>query len=108
MNMDLQELADGTDDPHHTPQGRAAAAARSTWVSVGVKKDADENHPCGHQRFETAASLALGTLLLVVGAGMSWSAPTSSWTAPSVSRPATPSRWWRASACCSGAVCPIG
>ena len=28
------------------------------------KKDADQEHPYGHQRFETAASLALGTLLL--------------------------------------------
>ena len=31
------------------------------------QKDADEDHPYGHQRFETAASLALG-------AGMLWSA----------------------------------
>jgi len=38
------------------------------------QKDADEDHPYGHQRFETAASLALGLLLLSVGAGMLWSA----------------------------------
>jgi cation diffusion facilitator family transporter len=38
------------------------------------KKDADEDHPYGHQRFETAASLALGALLLAVGVGMLWSA----------------------------------
>ena len=38
------------------------------------KKDADEDHPYGHQRFETAASLALGALLLAVGIGMLWSA----------------------------------
>jgi cation diffusion facilitator family transporter len=38
------------------------------------KKDADEEHPYGHQRFETVASLALGILLLVVGVGMLWSA----------------------------------
>jgi cation diffusion facilitator family transporter len=38
------------------------------------KKDADEDHPYGHQRFETAASLVLGVLLIVVGAGMLWSA----------------------------------
>jgi cation diffusion facilitator family transporter len=38
------------------------------------KKDADEGHPYGHQRFETAASLALGVLLLAVGVGMLWSA----------------------------------
>ncbi|MBK4737858.1 cation diffusion facilitator family transporter [Noviherbaspirillum pedocola] len=38
------------------------------------KKDADEDHPYGHQRFETAASLFLGVLLLIVGVGMLWSA----------------------------------
>ena len=38
------------------------------------KKDADEDHPYGHQRFETAASLVLGALLIAVGAGMLWSA----------------------------------
>ena len=116
--MNLQDLADDAEDPHHTPQERAAAASRSTWVSVGVnlvlticqivvglsaksqgliadgihslsdlvadfvvlfanrhsQKDADEDHPYGHQRFETAASLALGALLLAVGVGMLWSA----------------------------------
>ena len=39
-----------------------------------AKKDADEDHPHGHQRFETAASLVLGALLLAVGMGMLWSA----------------------------------
>lgn len=38
------------------------------------QKDADEEHPYGHQRFETAASLALGLLLLAVGVGMLFSA----------------------------------
>jgi cation diffusion facilitator family transporter len=38
------------------------------------KKDADLDHPYGHQRFETAASLALGVILVVVGGGMLWSA----------------------------------
>ena len=38
------------------------------------QKDADANHPYGHQRFETAASLVLGLLLLAVGVGMVWSA----------------------------------
>jgi cation diffusion facilitator family transporter len=37
-------------------------------------KAADEGHPYGHQRFETAASLVLGGLLLAVGLGMLWSA----------------------------------
>ncbi len=38
------------------------------------RKAADVNHPYGHHRFETAASLALGLLLLIVGLGMLWSA----------------------------------
>ena len=38
------------------------------------QKDADAEHPYGHQRFETAASLALGLLLLGVGVGMLWQA----------------------------------
>ena len=38
------------------------------------KKDADEDHPYGHQRFETAASLVLGVILMAVGAAMLWSA----------------------------------
>ena len=38
------------------------------------QKDADHDHPYGHQRCETAASLILGLLLLVVGLGMLWSA----------------------------------
>ncbi|MCV2358836.1 MULTISPECIES: cation diffusion facilitator family transporter [Roseateles] len=43
-------------------------------ASHHAKKDADEDHPYGHQRFETAASLVLGGLLLAVGIGMLWSA----------------------------------
>ena len=108
------------EDEHapHSAAERAAAASRSTWVSVVVnvvlasaqiivgtltksqaliadgihslsdlvsdfvvlfaghhaKKDADADHPYGHQRFETAASLALGAILLAVGGGMVWSA----------------------------------
>ncbi len=37
-------------------------------------READANHPYGHHRFETAASFALGLLLLGVGAGMLWTA----------------------------------
>jgi cation diffusion facilitator family transporter len=117
-HMDLSDFTDDPEDPQHTPQERAAAASRSTWVSVVVnliltitqvvvgllsksqglvadgihslsdlvadfvvlfashhaQKDADEDHPYGHQRFETAASLVLGGLLLAVGVGMLWSA----------------------------------
>ncbi|TLS69065.1 cation transporter [Mariprofundus erugo] len=38
------------------------------------KKEADENHHYGHQRYENGASLALGAILLAVGIGMAWSA----------------------------------
>lgn len=38
------------------------------------RKSADEDHPYGHQRFETAASFVLGILLLAVAGGMLWSA----------------------------------
>ena len=116
--MKFTELADDPEETEHGRAERAAAAARSTWVSVAVnlaltaaqialgiasksqglvadgihslsdlvadfvvlfashhsKKDADQDHPYGHQRFETAASLVLGALLLAVGAGMLWSA----------------------------------
>ena len=44
------------------------------FASHHSKKDADDDHPYGHQRFETAASLVLGLLLLAVGVGMIWSA----------------------------------
>lgn len=44
------------------------------FASHHSKKGADEEHPYGHQRFETAASLVLGLLLLGVGIGMLWSA----------------------------------
>ena len=116
--MQFNDFADDSEDTEHTPAQRAAAASRSTWVSVGVnvvlstiqivvgvlaksqgliadgihslsdlvadfvvlfanhhaQKDADEGHPYGHHRFETAASLVLGLLLLGVGGGMVWSA----------------------------------
>jgi len=38
------------------------------------RKDPDSDHQYGHRRYETAASLVLGCLLLAVGLGMLWSA----------------------------------
>lgn len=35
-------------------------------------KAADEDHPYGHLRFETAATLGIGVLLVAVGIGMLW------------------------------------
>ena len=116
--MQFTDTDDDSEHASHSPAERAAAASRSTWVSVVVnvvlattqivvgifaksqaliadgihslsdlvadfvvlianhhaKKDADTDHPYGHHRFETAASLVLGALLLVVGVGMVWSA----------------------------------
>jgi cation diffusion facilitator family transporter len=116
--MNFPDITDDPEDTEYSPAERAAAASRSTWVSVVVnvvltliqlvvgvtaksqaliadgihslsdlvadfvvlfashhaQKDADEDHPYGHQRFETAASLVLGGLLLAVGVGMLWSA----------------------------------
>jgi cation diffusion facilitator family transporter len=116
--MDFVTLPDDPEDSGHSPAERAAAASRSTWVSVAVnlvltsmqivagvltksqgliadgihslsdlvadgvvllanhdsQKDADADHPYGHHRYETAASLVLGALLLAVGVGMLWSA----------------------------------
>ena len=116
--MKRTDFVEDSEDTSYTLQERAAAASRSTWVSVWVnvvlstlqivvgvlsksqgliadgihslsdlvadfvvllanrhsQKDADANHPYGHQRFETAASLVLGLLLLAVGVGMVWSA----------------------------------
>ncbi len=42
-------------------------------VSGESQKDADQEHPYGHQRFETAASLAVGALLIGVGISMLYS-----------------------------------
>lgn len=36
--------------------------------------DADESHPYGHQRIETAATLALSLLLILAGCGITWDA----------------------------------
>lgn len=116
--MNFVDIDDDSEHATHTAAQRAAAASRSTWVSVVVnvvlastqivigvlsksqaliadgihslsdlvsdfvvlfashhsRKDADIDHPYGHQRFETAASLALGVILLAVGGGMVWSA----------------------------------
>ncbi len=44
------------------------------FASHHSKKAPDSTHHYGHQRFENAASLVLGLLLLAVGAGMLWSA----------------------------------
>ena len=113
-----EPASNAPEETEHTPAERAAAANRSTFVSVGVNialattqivvgvfsksqgliadglhsfsdlisdfivlvanrhshKAADADHPYGHYRYETAASLAIGVVLLMVGGGMLWSA----------------------------------
>ncbi len=44
------------------------------FASHHSRKGADADHQYGHQRFETAASLGIGILLLAVGVGMLWTA----------------------------------
>ena len=116
--MQFTEIDDNDEEREQLIAMRAAAASKSTWISVGVnllltalqivvgvfarsqaliadgmhslsdliadfvvllanresRKAADKDHPYGHYRFENAASLVLGGLLLAVGLGMLWSA----------------------------------
>lgn len=116
--LNNNDLREDSEDTEFTPAERAAAANKSTMVSVVVnvfmstlqivvgvfaqsqaliadgihsisdlvsdfvvlfanhhsQKDADEDHPYGHHRFETAASLVVGGLLIAVAVGMFWSA----------------------------------
>ncbi len=44
------------------------------WANRKGSQAADDRHPYGHGRFETAASLALGLLLMAAGAGILFSA----------------------------------
>ncbi|MFS2107361.1 cation diffusion facilitator family transporter [Ralstonia sp. Ralssp135] len=44
------------------------------FASHHSRKGPDQTHHYGHQRFENAASLVLGLLLLAVGVGMLWNA----------------------------------
>ena len=42
-------------------------------IKLGARK-ADHDHPYGHRRFETLATVALGIGLLIVGGGIAWDA----------------------------------
>ena len=70
--------------------------------------DADKTTP-GHGRFETAASLVIGVLLLSVGVGMLWSAAHKSPIQPALARCTAwrcgwPGWRWSARNCCF-AIC---
>lgn len=69
---------------HSTALVADAIHSLSDLVSDGVvlvankhsQKAPDADHPYGHRRFETAASLIIGALLLSVGIGMLWNSYT--------------------------------
>lgn len=42
------------------------------WANKYSAKAPDDDHPYGHRRFETAATFAVGAILILVGAGMVW------------------------------------
>ncbi|MCA0404092.1 MAG: cation diffusion facilitator family transporter [Proteobacteria bacterium] len=44
------------------------------FASKYGNQDADDSHPYGHQRIETAATLLLAVLLIIAGTGISWDA----------------------------------
>lgn len=48
------------------------------------RQPSDDDHPYGHWRYENGASLAIGALLLLVGAGMLWSACDKLWHPKSI------------------------
>lgn len=68
------------------------------FASHKSKEDADEGHPYGHLRFETAASMVLGILLLGVGIGMIGSAILKLETPESIATVHTAALWVAAGA----------
>ena len=68
------------------------------FASHHSQKDADKDHPYGHQRFETAASLVLGLLLLAVGIGMLWQAAGKLQTPASIATVHVAALWVAAAA----------
>jgi len=57
------------------------------------RKDADAEHPYGHARFETAVTLLLGIMLVVVGAGIAINAGIRLTTAQTFVIPAAVTLW---------------
>jgi len=64
--------------------------ASDTLVIVAARhgaQPADEDHPYGHARFETAATVVLGVMLLVVAIGIAWDAGLRSLSAEELLSP---------------------
>ena len=53
-----------------------ASDALVMWAARIGSLEADHNHPYGHERFETAATLAVGMVLLLIAGGFAWDAIT--------------------------------
>lgn len=51
---------------------------------IKSRQPSDDDHPYGHWRYENGASTAIGALLLLVGAGMLWSACGKLWHPESI------------------------
>ena len=51
-----------------------ATDAMVLFASKHGSKEADEDHPYGHARIETASTVALGLFLILVSAGIAWDA----------------------------------
>lgn len=56
-------------------------------------KEADEEHPYGHARIETAATVALGSLLILVGVGIAVRAGLRLWEHEAALTPSTLALW---------------
>jgi len=52
-----------------------------------ASEDADEEHPYGHARFETIATVALAVLLVIVGLGIAYDAIISLVTDEAIEKP---------------------
>lgn len=50
------------------------------WAAREASREPDENHPYGHQRIETMATILLGAALAVVALGIAWDAARSALT----------------------------
>jgi cation diffusion facilitator family transporter len=68
------------------------------FASHHSSKEADDDLPHGHHRYETAASLVLGALLLAVGFGMIWSALTKLQNLESIAQVGPVALWVAATA----------
>lgn len=56
-------------------------------------KEADEEHPYGHGRIETAVTMVLGGMLLAVGIGIAWRAGIRLWEAEAFIVPSALTLW---------------